>query len=90
MELYIKESREDYLEVIDMAYPQYLFILDGIKVVENEGHLELLVEKMSTLRTLKKGEYEEVPEHLEDDFLEQHGEKIVKEIFDPVLKSALR
>lgn len=85
MELFIKESRENYLEVIDVEYPQYLFVLDDIELNENNGQLEVVVNKLSVMRSLQGKDTLNLSEEMEDEFLEQHSQKIIKELFDPIL-----
>lgn len=89
MQLFIKESRENYLEVIDVEYPQYLFVLDDIDFRVNSGELEVVVNKLSIARSIQKSAENSIPEDMEDEFLEQHSQKIIKELFDPVLHNTL-
>ena len=87
MEMYIKETRENYLEVIDLEYPQYLFVLDGLDFKEVGGKLEIVVENLSVKKSIKKEGPNPIPDEEEDAFLESHGQKIIKEIFDSFSKT---
>lgn len=91
MELYVKESREDYVEVIDLAYPQYVFVLDGIQLIENKGKIEVLVNKVSVLKSDKAEESnrDKIVED-EDEFLSKHTELIIDELFRNTLEQATR
>lgn len=86
MELYIVESRADYLEVIDLEYPQYKFVLDEITFNTVDGELVVEVNKLSIVRSIQKKAEFEIPDHMEDEFLEEHSKVIIKELFDPVIK----
>lgn len=88
MQIFIKEARDNYLEVIDLDYPQYLFVLDEIDFKENNGELEIIVNKLSTLKSIQKKGGLEIPDDMEDDFLENHAQVIIKEVFDSVLSSS--
>lgn len=88
MEMYIKDSKDRYLEIIDLEYPQYLFVLDGIDLEEVDGKMQVVVEKMSVKKSVKKEGPNQIPDEEEDAFLESHGQKIIKEIFDSFSKSA--
>ncbi|WEM34301.1 hypothetical protein [Xanthomonas phage X1] len=90
MELYVKEAREDYLEVIDLKHPQYLFIFDGIHVGTNNGKLEVLVNKASVQKSDKAEESN--PDAIvadEDEFLSTHTELIINELFRGPVETAL-
>lgn len=89
MQLFIKESRDNYLEVIDVEYPQYLFVLDEIEFKVNNSELEIVVNKLSTLKSIQQKGPLEIPEDMEDDFLADHAQRIIKELFDPILKNAI-
>lgn len=92
MELFIKESREDFLQVIDLAYPQYIFIFDGIAVDTDEaGQLQVVVNKASVLKSDKAEESN--PDKIvvdEDEFLSKHTELIIDELFREPLEKAAR
>lgn len=90
MELFIKESKPDYLEVIDVENPQYIFVLEGIEFKEVSGQLEVVVNRMSVVKSKKQNpaDYRTVEE--EDQFLEKHMQKIVTELFDSITKTNLK
>ena len=92
MELFVKESREDYIEVIDLAYPQYVFVFEGIGVEEDEdGQLLVIVNKASVLKSDKAEESN--PDKVvvdEDEFLSKHTELIIDELFREPLERAAR
>ena len=92
MELFVKESREDYIEVIDLAYPQYVFVFEGIGVEEDEsGQLQIIVNKASVLKSDKAEESN--PDKVvvdEDEFLSKHTELIIDELFREPLERAAR
>ncbi|USV40856.1 hypothetical protein [Xanthomonas phage BUDD] len=90
MELYVKEATEDYLEVVDLKYPQYAFVFSGIQVIDNNGKLEVLVNKASVLKSDKAEESN--PDKVvadEDEFLSTHTELIINELFRGPLETAL-
>ncbi len=91
MELYIRNAREDYLEVIDLEYPQYVFVFDGIELRENEGQLEVLVNKASVAKSDKAEELnsEKIVAD-EDEFLSTHTELIIDELFRTPIEQSLR
>lgn len=89
MELYVKMAREDYLEVVDLEYPQYIFVLEGIELIDNNGMLEVLVNKASVLKSDKAEESN--PDKIvedEDEFLSTHTELIIDELFRNPLERA--
>lgn len=90
MELYVKNARSDYLEVIDVQYPQYVFVFDGIQLVENDGKVEVLVNKASVVKSdvAEKLNSENIVAN-EDEFLSTHTELIVDELFRGPLEAAL-
>lgn len=93
MELFVRVARQDYLEVIDLEYPQYVFVFDGIEVVENEetGLAEVLVNKLSVAKSDKAEESnpEKVVED-EDEFLSKHTALMFDELFRGPLEQACR
>ena len=90
MELYIKQARADYLEVIDVEYPQYVFVFDGIELVENNGQIEVLVNKASVVKSDKaEKNSENIPDN-EDEFLSTHTTLVINELFKEPLERALR
>lgn len=90
MELYVKNARSDYLEVIDVLYPQYVFVFDGIQLVENDGKVEVLVNKASVVKSdvAEKLNSENIVAN-EDEFLSTHTELIIDELFRGPLEAAL-
>lgn len=90
MELYVKNAKSDYLEVIDLKYPQYVFVFDGIEVIENAGKIEVLVNKASVVKSdvAEKMNSESIVEN-EDEFLSTHTELIIDELFRGPLETAL-
>lgn len=90
MELYVKNARADYLEVIDLKYPQYVFVFDGITVGETNGKVEVLVNKASVVKSdvAEKLNSENIVAD-EDEFLSTHTELIIDELFRGPLETAL-
>jgi hypothetical protein len=87
MELYVKNARADYLEVIDLEYPQYVFVFEGIELVENNGQVEVLVNKLSVVKSDKAEESN--PDKIvadEDEFLSSHTALIFDELFQGPLE----
>lgn len=83
VELYIKEAREGYIEVIDLEYPEFMFVLEGIDFKEANGKLETIVENMSILQSQKVKTF--IPDDELDEFLDNHSEKVMTELFDSLL-----
>lgn len=83
VELYIKEAREGYIEVIDLEYPEFMFVLEGIDFKEVNGKLETIVENMSILQSQKVKT--SIPDDELDEFLDNHSEKVMTELFDSLL-----
>jgi hypothetical protein len=82
MELFIKNSGPDFLEVIDIAYPQYLFVFREIELTEENGQICVVVNKASVNKSDKAEESNpETKVEDEDTFLSTHTELIINELF---------
>ncbi len=83
MELYIKESRDDYMEVIDLQHPEYCFVFENIKFVSDDAGL--LLECKESVRKINPldGKYNDTDEDL--GFLSGHAEAILKELAKAVV-----